>query len=212
MLESLTELVQSVRFPDTGGRVTAMLTQPDDLIVALKPESGNARLARLRITNGVFVLHPIGEVPLVEVHQMVMLDEEVVWVLGETADGELGGVMFREPMEPAAFLSDKYSDSGRLRTLPWHGGTPDIDKACIVLSAWVDGVDQEHPITVNIRTDGGGWEQAGVFNSPAETVQYIYFNNMPLHLTNAVGKFIELEWVFEDKSATKGQPAQAVRL
>ena len=211
-LELLTELVASVRFPGSGGRVTAMLPLPNDLLIALKPEKGDAVIARLRVVDGLWALHPVGSVNTkVEVHQMVMLDEEALWVLGETTADRVSAAMWREPSEAAAFQSSSYASQGQLVTSPWHGGVPDVDKSCLVLSTWTDGVDKDHPIRVHIRTDSTreeDWKLVGTIDTPNMPIQYLEFNKMAEHLGAAVGRFIELRFTLEDNTdvTARGNP------
>lgn len=209
VLEDLSYAISIPRLPEVGGRVTAMGTTTRDLLVALeqaKPDTDDTKrvqIARLRLSgdNSRWQLHIMSETDLAVINTILIDGGVTVWALGVKRDGSLGVIHWDEPQRDVAAFADTTADNasdGWFETSVWHGGVPDTFKACLAMTIWGENIDRNHPIHLSMGVDGAPGDdlEVGVFDVP-ERVQTIFFENMPDHLTKAIGRFFQFRFTCE---------------
>ena len=201
VLEDLSYVVNQPRIAESGGRVTAMLGTTKELLLAITPTTGNAYIARLRLSpQNTWELHTVVTTSMAEVDVLLLDGGRDLHALGHTGTA-ITAQAWREPRDnTAAFNSAELratTESGTFTTSIWHGGIPDTRKALLSLTVWGANLDASHTIGVEIRRDGGAWEAVDTFSLTTD-VQTIYFFNSTFedYVNNAVARFLQLRFTF----------------
>jgi len=208
-IQSLSQLLIAPRLTDFGGRVTALVASPRELILALDQPTTDttitktSRLVRLGYDGKTFTIHTQQEPEIALIDALSFHRGTRLWAFGRTHDSNLGDYhvsmnVWAEPSKSSAPYQDAVPAiewQGTMDTSIWHGGSPETNKAFIALTIWCEDLDSEHTVQVDFGRDGrpSSDNRLGTFSSP-DQIQTLLFKNINNPTVEAVGRFCQLRF------------------